>query len=113
MRATVPLEVVPHRADRSLLIATRISLNAQARVSASITGAAGTVSILGKGSRLGVRLRAGTLRLAQAYRARPGAITVRLRLNARDWRPGSYRLRVVALDAWGRRGALTLRFRYP
>ena len=113
MRAAVPLEVLPHRADRTLLLATRISLNAQARVSASVTGSAGTVFILGRGSRFGVRLRAGTLRLAQAYRARPGAITVRLRLNARNWRPGSYRLRVVALDPWGRRGALTLRFRYP
>jgi GH25 family lysozyme M1 (1,4-beta-N-acetylmuramidase) len=113
LRAEVPLEVLPHRADGSLFLVTRIALNAQARVSASVTGAGGTVPILGKGSRLGVRLRAGTFRLAQAYRARPGSITVRLRLNARRWRPGSYRLRVVALDAWGRRGALTLRFRYP
>jgi len=113
MRAEVPLEVLPHRADRSLFLGTRISLDAQARVSASVTGAAGTVPILGKGSRLGVRLRAGTFRLAKAYRARPGAITVRLRLNARNWRPGSYRLRIVALDPWGRRGVLTLRFRYP
>jgi hypothetical protein len=113
MKAQVPLEVLPHAADRSILLITRISLNAQARVSASVTGAGRTVPVLGKGSRLGVRLRAGTFRLAQAYRARPGAITVRLRLNARGWRPGSYRLRVVALDPWGRRGALTLRFRYP
>jgi hypothetical protein len=113
MKAEVPLEVLPHRADRSLFLGTRISLDAQARVSASVTGAAGTVPILGKGSRLGVRLRAGTFRLAKAYRARPGAITVRLRLNARNWRPGSYRLRIVALDPWGRRGVLTLRFRYP
>jgi GH25 family lysozyme M1 (1,4-beta-N-acetylmuramidase) len=113
LRAQVPLEVVPHRADRSLVISTRIALNAQARVSASVTGAGGTVPILGKGSRLGVRLRAGTLRLAQAYRARPGAMLVHLRLNARGWRPGSHRLRIVALDPWGRRGVLTLRFRYP
>ena len=113
MRAQVPLEVLPHAADHTVLLGTRIYLNAQARVSASVTGRGVTVPILGKGSRLGVRLRAGTFRLAQAYRARPGATTVRLRLNARGWRPGSYRLRIVALDPWGRRGALTLRFRYP
>jgi len=114
LRAQVPLEVLPHSADRSLLLVTRVSLNAQARLSASVTGTGRTVPILATGSRLGVRLRGGrALRVAQAYRARPGAITVRLRLNARRWRPGSYRLRIVALDPWGRRGVLTLRFRYP
>jgi hypothetical protein len=71
------------------------------------------VSILGKGSRLGLPLRAGGYRIAKAYRSRPGTVIVRLRLNARGWRPGAYRLRVVALDPWGRRSGLTLRFRYP
>jgi lysozyme len=114
LRAQVPLEVLPHAADRSIVLTTRVSLNAQARISASVTGAGGTVPILGTGSRLGVRLRGGhAFRTAQAYRARPGAISIRLRLNVRRWRPGSYRLRIVALDPWGRRGALTLRFRYP
>jgi hypothetical protein len=37
---------------------------------------------------------------------------VRLRLNARSLRPGSYSLRLLALDPWGRRSRLTLRFRY-
>lgn len=115
LRATVPLEVLPHAADHSLVLVTQVSLNAQARISASVTGAGGrTVPILGTGSRLGIRLRAGqAFNLARAYRARPGTVAVRLRLNARGWRPGSYRLRFVALDPWGRRGALTLRFRYP
>jgi GH25 family lysozyme M1 (1,4-beta-N-acetylmuramidase) len=114
LRAQVPLEVLPQSADRTLVLVTRVSLNAQARISASVTGAGRTIPILGSGSRLGIRLRAGhAFRAAQAYRARPGAISVRLRLNAWGWRPGSYRLRLVALDPWGRRGALTLRFRYP
>jgi lysozyme len=115
LRAAVPLEVLPHAADHSLVLVTRVSLSAQARISASVTGAGGrTVPILGTGSRLGIRLPAGhAFRLARAYRARPGTVLVRLRLNARGWRPGSYRLRVLALDPWGRRGALTLRFRYP
>jgi hypothetical protein len=40
-------------------------------------------------------------------------MAARLRLNARGWQPGSYLLRVVALDPWGRRSVLALRFRYP
>ena len=52
-------------------------------------------------------------RIVKAYRPRPGTVLVRLRLNARGWRPGSYRLRVVAFDPWRRRSGLTLRFRYP
>jgi hypothetical protein len=71
------------------------------------------VPILGNGSRLGPRLRAGGYLIAKAYRSRPGTVLVRLRLNARAWRPGSYRLRIVALDPWRRRSGLTLRFRYP
>jgi GH25 family lysozyme M1 (1,4-beta-N-acetylmuramidase) len=114
LKAQVPLEVLPHRADSSILLATRLSVHSQARISASITGAGRrTVPILGSGSRLGVRLHAGAFRLAQAYRSRPGTVIVRLRLNARRWVPGAYRLHFVALDPWGRRSFLTLRFRYP
>jgi hypothetical protein len=39
-------------------------------------------------------------------------VQVRLRLNARTLLPGSYRLRIVAVDPWGRHGRMTLRFRY-
>ncbi|HEU5215177.1 MAG TPA: glycoside hydrolase family 25 protein [Gaiellaceae bacterium] len=115
LNAQRPLEVLPHGADHTLLLLTRLSLHAQARLSASVLGRGGRiVPILGSGSRLGVRLGAGrAFRVAQAYRARPGTVIVRLRLNARGWRPGAYRLRVVALDPWGRRKALTMRFRYP
>jgi GH25 family lysozyme M1 (1,4-beta-N-acetylmuramidase) len=110
----VPLEVLAHPSDHTLLLATQIAVHAQSRVSASVLGAGGrTVPILGSGSRIGVRLRPGTYRVAQVYKPRPGTMTVRLRLNARGWRPGAYRLRVVALDPWGRRSVLTLRFRYP
>ncbi|HEY1563872.1 MAG TPA: GH25 family lysozyme [Gaiellaceae bacterium] len=115
LRAQIPLEVLAHRADRTILLSTRLSLSSQAQLSASVVGPGRrVVSILAKGSRLGVRLRAGrAYRLAQVYRSRPGAVTVRLRLNARAWRPGAYRLRLVAVDPWRRRSVLTLRFRYP
>jgi hypothetical protein len=115
LRRQIPLEVLPHRADHSLLLLTRLSLHSQARISASVTGAGRRpVPILGQGSRLGVRLRSGRgFATAQTYRPRPGTVVVRLRLNARNWRPGSYRVRFVALDPWGRRSTLALRFRYP
>jgi hypothetical protein len=114
LRTQRPLEVLPHAADHTILLLTRLSLASQAQLSASVTGLGHrSVAILGKGSRLGVRLRAGGYRTAKAYRPRPGTVIVRLRLNARGWRPGAYRLRVVAVDPWGRRSGLTLRFRYP
>jgi GH25 family lysozyme M1 (1,4-beta-N-acetylmuramidase) len=109
----VPLEVLPHRSDRSVLLVTRLAVRAQAKISASVLRRGGvTVPILGRGSRLGAPLKAGSYPVAQTYRARPGTTVVRLRLSARTLR-GAYRLRIVALDPWGRRSALTLRFRYP
>ena len=110
----MPLEVLPHLADHTVLLATRLTLQSQARLSASVTGPGRrAVPILGKGSRLGPRLRPGGYLMAKAYRPRPGTVLVRLRLNAHGWRPGPHRLRIVALDPWRRRSGLTLRFRYP
>jgi hypothetical protein len=104
---------LPHPADRSLLLLTRLAVHSQARISATVTGPHGThVVILGKGSRLGARLRPGGFHVVQAYRRKPGSLQVRLRLNAHALRPGSYSLRVVAIDPWGRHSRLTLRFRY-
>ena len=106
-------QALPHPADHSLLLLTRLGVQSQARISGSVTGPHGVpVLILGKGSRFGGRLDAGSFRLVQSYRRKPGAMQVRLRLNARSLRPGPYRLTVVALDPWGRRSRLTLRFRY-
>ena len=63
------------------------------------------IPILGKGSRFGARSRRGSSRLVHTYRRKPGTMIVRLRLNARGWRPGAYRLRVVALDPGDGRAA--------
>ena len=104
---------VPHPADRSLLLLTRLAVHSQARISASITGPHGLPAlIVGKGSRLGALLKPGTFKVVQAYRRKPGSLRVRLRLNARTLLPGSYRLHIVAVDPWGRHGRMTLRFRY-
>ncbi len=109
-----PFQVLPHPADRSVLLTTRLAVHSQAQVSASVTGPHGAaVAILGKGSRLGVPLKAGSFQMVQSNRRKPGSLQLRLRLNARALPPGSYSLRVVAVDPWGRHSGLTLRFRYP
>ena len=113
LTTTSKFQALRHPADRSLLLLTRIGVHSQARLSASVTGPRGTRAlILGKGSRFGVPLKAGTFQLVQAYRRKPGVLQVRLRLNARTLPPGSYRLRIIAVDPWGRHGRMTLRFRY-
>ena len=54
-------QAVPHPADRSLLLLTRLAVHSQARISASVTGPHGTVvPILGKGSRFGGLLKTGS-----------------------------------------------------
>jgi hypothetical protein len=110
----IPLQVLPRPADHSILLTTRLTVQSQAQISATVTGPGRKIlPILGKGSRLGSRLKPGTLPVAQTQRLRPGLMIVRLRLNARGWRAGLHSLRLAALDPWGRHGRLTLRFRYP
>ena len=107
-------QAVPHPADRSLLLLTRLAVHSQARISGSVTGPHGTVvPIIGNGSRFGGLLKPGVFQLVQSYRRKPGSMPVRLRLKMRTLPRGAYSLRVVAVDPWGRRSRLTLRFRYP
>jgi hypothetical protein len=107
-------QAVPHPADRSLLLLTRLAVHSQARITGSVTGPHGTVvPILGNGSRFGGPLKTGVFQLVQSYRRKPGSMQVRLRLNTRTLARGSYSFRVIAVDPWGRRSRLTLRFRYP
>jgi GH25 family lysozyme M1 (1,4-beta-N-acetylmuramidase) len=113
LKTQTRFQALPHPADKSLLLLTRVAVHSQARMSAWVTGPHGVrIPILGKGSRFGASLPAGILQAAQAYRRKPGLTEVRLRLNARTLLPGAYRLRVIAVDPWGRHGRLTLRFRY-
>ena len=113
LAAQTHFQALPHPSDRSLLLLTRLAVHSQARLSAAVTGPhRTTVSIIGRGSRFGARLKPGTFGLVQSYRRTPGSMQVRLRLNARTLRPGPYSLRILALDPWGRRSRLTLRFRY-
>ena len=106
-------QALPHPADHSLVLVTRLAVHSQARMSAWVTGPHGVkIPILGGGSLFGAALPAGTLQTVQSYRHRPGSMQVRLRLHAPTLLPGSYTLRVVGVDPWGRHGRLRLPFRY-
>jgi GH25 family lysozyme M1 (1,4-beta-N-acetylmuramidase) len=106
------LNTIVRSSDRSLLLLTRLAATEQTRLTATITSPTGkAVLILPKGSLLGSPLPAGPpLRSAETERDRPGTIRVRLRLNARRLAGGTYKLRVVAVDPWGRKSALRVRF---
>jgi GH25 family lysozyme M1 (1,4-beta-N-acetylmuramidase) len=99
-------------ADRTVLVLTRLAATEQTRLTATITSPTGnSVPILPKGSVLGSPLPAGRpLLSAQAERDRPGSIRVRLRLNDRHLAAGTYKLRVAAVDPWGRTSVLRFRF---
>jgi lysozyme len=109
-----PLQVVPRRADKSVLVLTRLAAKSQTRLTATITSATGRrIAILPKGSRLGSVLPAGpATHSLKTELDRPGRIVVRLRLNARRLAPGKYRLRITAVDPWGRTKTLSLPFVY-
>jgi GH25 family lysozyme M1 (1,4-beta-N-acetylmuramidase) len=110
-----PLRAVVHASDRTVLVLTRIAAASQTRLTATITSPAGTaVQILPKGSVLGSPLPVGrALPYAQAERDRPGAIRVRLRLNGRRLIAGTYTLKIVAVDPWGRTSLKRFRFSLP
>jgi hypothetical protein len=111
----IPLKILPHRSDRSVVLVTRVEVQSQARVSGSLIGPdKAPVPILGNGSRFGGRLQSGqSYLMVQSYRRKPGTMQVRLRINARGLLRGRYRIHLFARDPWGRPSNLNLRFRYP
>lgn len=109
------VRVLTRAPSHSVLVLARLSLQGQARLAATVFRLGGhRLAVLGKGSRLGAPLEAGkAFRVVRAELDRPGAVRLRLRLNSRVVLPGSYRVRIDAVNPWGRRSRLTLRFRYP
>ncbi|HXH98096.1 MAG TPA: hypothetical protein VNH40_12895, partial [Gaiellaceae bacterium] len=104
------------RPDRSVIVLSRLSTKSQVLLFATVFGPGhARLAILGKGSIVGQPLKPGTApKTARAQMPKPGGIAVRLRLNGRLLKHGTrYRVRVVALDPWGRSDAILLPFRYP
>jgi lysozyme len=115
-RAPVVARMMPlsvkRQHDGTLLVVTRLSTSSQANLYATIV--AGHTSILKRGSRFASPLGAGSARTVKAQVLSPGAFPVRLRLSGNKLTRGSLvRLRVTAIDPFGRRGAFTLSFKSP
>jgi hypothetical protein len=107
-----PLRALVHASDRTLLVLTKLIAAEQTRLTATITSPTGEpISVLPRGSRFGRPLPPGrALKSVQTERDRPGVIRVRFRLNDRHLVTGTYKLRIVAVDPWGRTSILRLRF---
>ncbi|MGH3048706.1 MAG: hypothetical protein ACRDLK_01000, partial [Gaiellaceae bacterium] len=104
------------RKDKTVFVLTRLSTKSQAEVYGSVLQKGGKpLAILPKGSRLGVWLQPGRApKTVRAQLLKPGGIPVRLRLNARFLKHGAtYKLRVIAIDPFGRIDSLILPFKYP
>ncbi len=110
-----PVRILERRASHSVLVLARISAQGQARLAAAVLrSGGGRLAVLGSGSRFGPPLAAGKVfHVVRTELDRPGTIRVRLRLNERVLLPGRYRVQITAVDPWGRRKQLVLRFRYP
>jgi GH25 family lysozyme M1 (1,4-beta-N-acetylmuramidase) len=111
IRRLTPLNA--HRQpDGVVLLTTRLSTSSQAHLYASIV--TGRTLILKAGSRLGIPLGAGSTRTAQALLLNSGGFPLRLRLSGRSLvHQALVRVRMTALDPWGRQGTFTISFRAP
>ena len=111
VRRLAPLQVT-RQPDGNLLLVTRLSTSSQSHLYASVETA--RPLILKRGSRLAFLLGAGSTRTAQALVLSAGGFPVRLRLSGHALARGALvRIRVSAIDPWGRQGAFTLSFRAP
>ena len=111
IRRLAPVSASRQR-DGTVLLVTRLSTSSQAHLYASIL--TGRTLILKSGSRLGVPLGAGSTRTAQALLLNSGGFPLRLRLSGRSLaHQALVRIRVTALDPWGRQAVFTLSFRAP
>ena len=103
------------RPDGTVLVLTKLTIPSQAHLYASVFAKGSTrLAILKHGSRLGPWLEGKASKTAQTLILKAGAIPVRMRLNGKALKSGQqYRLRVIALDPWGRRATLIVPFRRP
>jgi GH25 family lysozyme M1 (1,4-beta-N-acetylmuramidase) len=102
---------VARRADGTAVVYGRLTLDSQAHLYASIVTPAGTAVLTQVGSRLGIWLKGSPAKTVQALQLRPGALPFRLQLPARRLAAhGRYAVRLAAVDPYGRRTQLLVRF---
>jgi hypothetical protein len=102
---------VARRAGGTAVVYGRLTLDSQAHLYASVITPHGTVLLSQQGSRLGWWLKGRPTKTLQALQLRPGALPFRLQLPARQLTAkGRYTLRIAAVDPYGRRSQLIVRF---
>jgi len=114
LRVMTPV-LVSRQRDGTILLVTRLSTSSQAHVYAAVLETRGTQPpILKRGSRFAVPLGTGSTHTVQVLVLDAGGFPVRLRLSGRGVAPRALvRIRVTAIDPWGRRGTYTVSFRAP
>jgi GH25 family lysozyme M1 (1,4-beta-N-acetylmuramidase) len=114
VRPMTPLTVTRQR-DGTILLVTRLSTSSQSHLYAAVLPTKGRQpSILKNGSRFAVPLGGGATRTVQVLVLKSGGFPVRLRLSGKGIAARALiRIRVTALDPWGRKGAFTISFRAP
>lgn len=104
---SVPLSTRPARPG--VTVTTRFSVDEQAHLYVSVLDPhSRALLLLHTGSILGTRLSGGSTRTLQALALSPGARPLRLHLARRPASGGTYRIRVVASDPYGRRALLEI-----
>jgi hypothetical protein len=95
--------------NRAIIVRTRFTLDAQARLAVTVVNARGRrVALLAKGSRIGAYLKGGATNTLKTVQLRPGALPLRIRVATKNLRPGTgYKLRVQAIDPYLRHATLT------
>ncbi len=114
VRPMTPLTVTRQR-DGTILLVTRLSTSSQSHLYATVLPTKGIAPpILKNGSRFAVPLGGGATRTVQVLVLNSGGFPVRLRLSGRGLASHALiRIRVAAIDPYGRRGQYTASFRAP
>lgn len=97
-------------ADGSAVLLGRITLDTQAHLYVSLAARGGRKLLLPQqGARIGWWLKGQPAKTLQALQLRPGTLPIRLRIPAAQRRAaGPHTLRLVAVDPYGRRSALSI-----
>ncbi len=109
--ALVTAAAVKVAANRSATVYGRITLDTQAHLYVSLVGAnSKTLLLPQKGARIGWWLQGKPAKTLQALQLRPGALPIRLQIPTAQMRGAApLKLRIVAVDPYGRRSALTVK----
>ena len=102
--------LVGHPSKTVVLVRSRFTLDSQARLAVTVVRPTGRrVTLLRKGSRIGDFLPGGPTNTLKTVQLRPGALPLRIRVLAKQLRPGvRYRVRIALTDPYLRHSTLSI-----